>query len=646
MTPSDNPPHAGPSRTALLLRRARWPVAALATGLAILLLGLGAVPVGLFRSTVEQRLSDELDATVRVGAITRDSAFSYAPVVSVRDVRIAQPAWAGAGDFIRIRAASVRIPIFALIFGSFRPGRVTIDGARIALVRDASGRANWQPDGPRRDPPGDHPTLSDLTVSDTQVVLRDAKRGLVVGGPFSVDAAHGLRWSARGRFLDTPATLDLTGGRIAGVDPVAPYPVAVRLWSPALRLSARGVMAGVLNTRHFTAAVTAQAPTLKNIDRIIEAGLFGSQPVDFAATVRHDGHDWFIDRIAGSMGISRFEGRASVVKQGGRTAIDATVHASQFDFDDLADTTGRALSARRRSAIGPRVIPPTRIDLSKLGKTDGRIVFTIDRLLAQSGTVFRTLRGTLALDHRKATMTNLVATLGRGRMTGTIGIDHRSGLPRLSLDLRLENLTLEALIGKPDTIAGQVRGHIVLAGEGVTVRDALAHASGKAAIVATQGSVKRLVADVLGQNLSGAIGHAISGPREQVPLRCLIADFRASRGVLVPHALEIDTGASVGRGSGRISLDGETIDLTLSGASKSRALLRIADPIRVGGTLSSPSVSVAGIGHAEKPNAGTVLKVFGRSLGQALGITRTPPAAGGIPPPTFDCATAVASALR
>jgi len=626
-----------------------WPriAVAIVASFAILILALGAFPVGLMRGLVENRLSSALKTQVQVGSITRDSVFSYTPLVSVRDVRIAQPAWAGTGDFVQVAAASVRVPAFDLLFGAFRPDRVTLDGARIALVRDASGRANWKPGGPQPgNPDSTGPSLSDVTITNTQITLRDAKRGLVVAGPLTVDAAHGLRLSATGTFLDTPATLDLTGGRITGIDPAAPYPFAAKLVSRALRMTAKGVMSGVLDTRHFKADITAQAPTLKNIDRIIEAGLFGTQAIDVAGTIRHDGRDWYIDRIGGSIGRSRFTGRATIHKIDERTQIDARVHATQLDFDDLADAKGQAVSAQRRTTIGPRVIPPTRINLSKLWKTDGTLRVTVDHLVSKGGTVFRSLSATLSLDHKLLTTSKIVATLANGRMTGTARVDHRSGLPKLSLDVRLMGLTLEALIGKPDMVGGQVRGHIVLRGQGETVRDALSHASGKAAIVATQGHVKRIVADVLGQNLSGAVVHAIGDPSEQVPLRCLVANFSASNGILVPHPLGIDTGSSVGRGAGRIVLDGERIDLTLAGTSKSRALLRIADPIRIGGTLSAPTVSVAGAGTTDKPTPGALLKVFGRSLRQALGLSKAPPDIPIPPPATFACASAVAAALR
>ena len=633
--------------------RSRWRVAvtrvaiALLAVFALLLLALGAFPVGLMRALVEQRLSHALKTPVHVGAVTRDTVFSYAPIVSLRDVRIAQPAWAGSGDFVRVGAASLRVPVFALLFGRFRPDRVSVDGARIALVRDANGRANWKPDGPQpSDAAGSGPNLSDLTVSDTRIVLRDAKRKLFVAGPLSVDAAHGLRLAAAGTFHGTPARIELTGARITGIDSAAPYPFAATFVSPVLTVRAAGRMDGVLDTRHFTADVTARGESLKNLDDLIEAGLFGTQEIALAGTIRHNGLDWYVDRIGGSIGRSRFTGSASVKKHGVRSAVDARIHATQFDFDDLADDAGQAAALRRRARDGQRVIPTTRIVLSKLWKTDGTVRFTADHLLSRNATVFRSLAGTLKLDHRVATVSGIAAGLANGRMTGMVRIDHRRGLPKLSIDLRLADLTLEALIGKPDLIAGRVRGRIVLSGQGETVRAALARADGKAAIVATQGSVQRIVADVLGQNLSGALTHAIGGPSRTVPLQCFIADFAASNGVLVPRPLAIDTAVSLGRGSGRILLDGERIDLTLAGASKSRALLRIADPIRVGGTLSQPSVSVAGLGAAARPSAGGVLKVLGRSIGQALGLTRTPASAAGRPPGTLDCRAAVARALR
>lgn len=639
-----SPPRSGRAR-----RRA-WIAGGLLISLIVLAtLALAMFPVGLFRAQLEHRLSQRFGAPVSVGAVERDAIFSFSPTVSIRALSIGQPAWAGHGDFVRIDAIRLRVPVFAAIIGRFRPDRLTIDGARVALVRDATGRSNWSlrdhGDGRRRDDTGNPGRLAELAVSNARFTLADAKRGLMLAGPVAVDA-HGLRIDGQGQFLDMPATIRVRSGRVTGIDPDAAYPFALDFVSPALHLSGTGTMEGTLDTRHFTAWLRARAPTLKNLDRAIEAGLFETQPIDLDARIRHAGRDWFIDGLQARMGRSLFTGQASVVKQNGRTMIDGRIHASRFDFDDLSSTRGLAEGAAREARIGPRIVPATRIVLSKIRHTDGRIAFVADRLLARKGSVFRALRADLTLDDRILTAGNIVATLQSGRVTGTARVAHRSGLPKLTVDMRFAGASLDAIVGKPDIISGPVRGRILLSGQGNTVREALARGNGKVAMVATRGSVKTVVADVLGQDLGRAIGHVIHQESDRVPLRCLIADFRGANGVFVARPIAIDTGNSVGRGTGRVVVDAETVALTLAGATRGGSAFKIADPIHIGGTMSAPTVSVAGLGAAGgRPSAGVVLKVVTRSIGSALGLGPKRPRMAPLPDP-LDCAKLTAAALH
>ena len=632
--------------TRSLLRRAGLAGAALLIVVALLVLALGMLPFGLLRPVIEARIAARYGAAVHIGSISRKQAFSYAPDISIDDLRIAQPAWVGGRDFLTARSVKVRLPVLGLLFGEVHPDAVAIDGLTVALVRDAHGRSNWESQHPQTTRVATRgPGLARLVIRNGRLSLRDSKRSLFVAGPFDALGPAGLRLAASGTFLDTPARLTLRGGPIDGVDPATAWPVELHLVSPALRLEARGATDGVLNTHRFHATMTAQAPTLKNLDRVIEAGLFGTQPIALIGEVRHDGRDWYLDRIGGGIGRSRFVGKATLLKRDGRTRIDGGFRASQFDFDDLSDTAGKARSAASRAAIGPRVLPPTPINLSHLARTDGTLTVRADRLLATGGTVFRSLAARLNLDHRVLTVDHVVATLESGQMTGLLRVDHRSGRPKLSTDLRLEGVPLDTLIGMPDDVAGIMRGRITLAGEGDTVRAALSHADGKAAIVSNHGTIKASVADVLGQDLGGTIQQAILHPSEREPLRCLVANFRARGGLLTPDPLAIDTGNAIGRGSGRIDLADETIAITLAGRTRGDPALRIVDPIRLGGTLSKPSVAIAGSGTASgKPSVGGIFKALGRSIKDALGFGDDAP-----PRPAFvplDCQRLSAAALR
>jgi len=644
---------AMPTRAPLLRdRRTHIALAGIAFVLVLGILFLGAVPASILRGVIVEKLQGASDRDVAIGSVTRDSFFSYSPVITVHDLRVAQPRWAGDGDFIRLKSISARLSVLDVLTGGVQPDRIRIDGLELALIRDENGRSNWDEDETHnRDEDKNGPALTDLDVRQSRFSFTDRKRGLDLAGPITVDSKNGLRAEGKGTFLQTKASLSFTGGAITGIDPEADYPFEMALDSPALNLTAKGKMQGVLNTGLFTASLSAQAPTLKNLDRVIEAGLFGTQPIDLRANVRHEDKDWFVTKLDGSIGRSRLSGKAYILKRDGRTKIDATIHATTLDFDDLADDAGLAQAAALTRRIGPRVIPNTRINLSKMGPTDGQLDFTIDRLLSRRDTVFRSLKGTLSLDHKLIKISDLVIRLKSGRMTGLVEVDHRSGAPKFSTDLTLRGASISDLIGNGDIVTATMRGRIKLSGSGDTVREALEKADGKAAMVASGGSVRATAAHVLGQNLSGAVGKIIDDPKARVPLRCLVASFDAKNGVLTPAPLAVDTEISIGRGEGRIALDGETILLILRGGAKGESALRIVDPIKISGTLTAPNVSVAGLGKAEdaeKPSLGDVLKVATKSIGSALGIGSSDKQDKAFQrrPKSLNCGAVIAAAMR
>jgi uncharacterized protein involved in outer membrane biogenesis len=336
--------------------------------------------------------------------------------------------------------------------------------------------------------------------------------------------------------------------------------------------------------------------------------------------VRHDERDWFIERMTGRIGRSALVAKADVLKRDGRTKIDANVHFSRFDFDDLSDARGEAQAKAVEARIGERVLPGTRINIAKVGPTDGVIRFRADRLLLQDS-AFRSLAGEVRLDGKLLTIDKIVAGMSSGRMTGNLRIDQRNNVPkpRLSMDLVFADGRLETLMGTSDA-TGRLRGRVVLSGTGDTIREAMATADGRAGLMVRDGTIKKTFAAVLGQDLGKAIGAALKKGEPEVPLRCLAIGFAAKRGILSPSPFIVDTSISTGRGEGHLSLANETIALTIKGQSRDPSPLRLADPIQVGGTFTKPTISAAGTPPGSKVNAGSVVQAVGKSLGRALGL--------------------------
>ena len=633
---------------AMVSRRIRTGAIAVAGVVLLALLVLGTFPVGLLRGTAEKRLSAAFAAPVEIGDLTRGEFFSFTPEIILRDLRIGQPEWTGTGDLLTVRQASARIPVVSLITGQVAMRSLSVSGLRLALVRDEEGRSNWAGRQDQQRSDDQNPLeLEQLVIEDSRFSLHDGKRRLDLAGTISADRSKGLGISATGTFNGTPARFSFTGSRLTAADARSDWPFRARLTSDLLDLAADGTMAGALNTRDMALKVQARATSLEQLDRVIEAGLFGTQDIDLSGTIRHRGEDWFIDTLKGTVGQSEIDAKGSVIKRGERSLVDATIRAPRLDFDDLSDDAGLAAARTKEARIGPRVIPDTKIDLSKIGPTDGKVRIVIDRLVVKGGSAFRSLKGDLSLQQRILRLDNLEVTLTKGRVTGWVKVDSTERTPAFSTELRVEGTSLDTLIGDPDTISGPLRGLVRITGSGSTIRQAFANGNGKIAFVADQGSVNRTAAFVLGRDLGGAIVQKLRDGDARASLRCAVLAFTAKNGVLQPDPLVIATEISNGRGSGRIDLDGETIALVINGSTGGDAALELADPIRVAGTLSHPAISIDNGASNGAGSGGGVIRAIGRSIGSALGLRkkddREPvPSAG----PSANCRALSASALK
>lgn len=614
--------------------------------MALLLILAGLVliatfPIGWAKSCIERQVAQAIGAPVTIGAIAREPFFSFAPTIVIRDLRVAHPGWAGRGDLARAKQLRVRLPLLRAFIGQgLQPSAIEARGLALALVRDATGRANWQGRGSG----GEARTrLSDLIITDGRFTLLDDKRHLRLSGTLVSNRASGLEIAARGHFHDAAVTVLMKGAPVAGFATDRPYPFTLTFRSSLLDLIAKGSSKGALNLRAMALDMQARAASLKYLDDIIEAGLFGSQPIDLRARVRHQDHDWFVDHIAGRIGRSLLDGKAVILKRDGRSKIDADIAFSQLDFDDLSDDEGRARDAALEARIGKRVLPNTRINLSKVGPTDGTIRFVARKLLFRTDSVFRSLKGVITLDHKLLTLEDVEAGLTAGRLNGRMVVDHRTGAsPRLDLDLAFTGGQLGPLLGATDKVDAPFRARLAFTGRGDTIRDALSKADGHAGLAAADGQVAAIAATIMAQDMGRTIGAVLGDKARMVPLRCVILGFDARNGKLTAAPFLIDTAISRSTGAGAIDLDGETIALAIGGRAREPSGLPMVDPVTIGGTLSSPALQLSDIGGSK--GIGPVLGSVVKSVGSALGLVdKKGPQVTGTGP--IDCAALSAHVL-
>jgi uncharacterized protein involved in outer membrane biogenesis len=124
------------------------------------------------------------------------------------------------------------------------------------------------------------------------------------------------------------------------------------------------------------------------------------------------------------------------------------------------------------------------------------------------------------------------------------------------------------------------------------VHRAASNANGEVLVVVPGGEIRQAFAELLGINVTKGLGLLWSKNEDKTPIRCAVADFRASGGVLTADRLVFDTGPVLGTGKGQVDLKSERIDFRIQGHPKQFRLVRLMAPIDIKGPIASPKVGV------------------------------------------------------
>jgi uncharacterized protein involved in outer membrane biogenesis len=221
----------------------------------------------------------------------------------------------------------------------------------------------------------------------------------------------------------------------------------------------------------------------------------------------------------------------------------------------------------------------------------------------------RSVRLGVDLDHGVLKLDPIAFGFPSGDLTGTAAIDARKATPVSSVDLRIRNLKLEQFVPPVDgsrPLSGTLLARARLTGAGDTVHKAAAASDGAVTAVIPSGQIRQAFAELMGIDVTKGLFMLLTKDNDPTPVRCAVADFKVTNGVLRAQRLIFDTGVVRVDGSGSINLDDETLNLEFKGKPKKLRAVRVAAPITIGGRLrhpafgieAGPAVAQAGVGAA------------------------------------------------
>lgn len=134
-----------------------------------------------YRDDIEKLVEEKTGRELTLGGELKLSVFPWI-ALETGAASLGDAPGFGPEPFVSIREARVGVRLLPLLSGKIEVGNVRLDGARIRLITDESGRDNWADLGQSENqsekteapqPPAEVPTIAGLEISDAAVVMEN-----------------------------------------------------------------------------------------------------------------------------------------------------------------------------------------------------------------------------------------------------------------------------------------------------------------------------------------------------------------------------------------------------------------------------------------------------------------------------------------
>jgi len=556
-----------------------------------------------------------------------------APRVQAQRVSFANPAWAAAPQMVAADALELTVDLGELLRGRVSFPQVKLTRPHVHLEQGSGGRKTWLLDRTQTDEDAQI-RIGHLTLDRGEVSYSDVARGTAVQATLStVDtpapaaaagaapgaaprpALAGVAFKAQGRFQGQTLVAVGRGGPVLALrDDARPYPLQLEATLGRTHVSAEGTVTNLVELSAVDLRLALRGDNLAALFPVVGIALPPTPAYRSAGHLVRQGAIWRYEAFTGTVGRSDMAGTLQLDVGGTRPRLSGAVASRRLDLADLGPAVGARDAGTATAAAAPasaRLLPDQALDTAHWATVDADVTFKAQALLRDKALPLENLEVRLVLDDRRLTLDPLDFALAGGRAKAQVTLDGRAAPLRAQAKLQLRGVTLGRLLPTVDlgkASVGLLQGDIDLAGQGASVGRMLATADGRVSLVVRNGEISRLLMEKVGLHLLEILQLRLTGD-QTVQLRCAVADFGVTHGVMQAKVLVLDTAVNTVVGSGRIDLARETFDLTFVPRTKVSSLVAFRSPFHVTGSFARPSVRL---------DTGSVAARAAGSLGLAL----------------------------
>ncbi|MDB5809430.1 MAG: rane protein AsmA family [Betaproteobacteria bacterium] len=525
---------------------------------------------------------------------------SLHPRIIANDIVMGNAEWAREPTMAQIRQLDFRIDLLPLLHRKLSFPEISLIEPRLALEVRKDDTPNWKFKESDKSEPTELPAIDRLTIDKGSASYRDpridtdlALEVRTLDGQ-ATDPAARLEVTGKGRFKGMAVTARARGGALLSLrNADDPYPINASATFGQTKASIDGKLLDPLHLKGEQLNFTLEGGDLAQLFPIIGVPIPPTPPYKLAGFLDHQGDVWTFRGFKGKVGQSDLAGDFAVDRSRNPQFLSAKLVSRQLRMEDLAGFIGARTSdapAVKPAKTDPdRVLPSEPYNLEKLQSANADISFRGDKIVTEKMPLEK-MNAHLTLNNGVLKLAPLDFGVAGGNIVSQIEMDARKPGIETSADVSMRGLSLERMV--PDSKLGEVNkgtfgGHAKLQGKGNSVAQMLGTANGEAAMIMDGGTFSELILRLMGLDIANSLVAWLGGDK-QLPVRCMVGNFKAVDGKFNIDTLLIETPKVSVTGTGSVDLGDEALDLRLVSHNKGFSLASLRGPILVTGTFKAP----------------------------------------------------------
>lgn len=530
------------------------------------------------------------------------------PRIIANNIVMGNAEWSKDPVMAQIKRADFKIDLLGLLIGRMSFPEISLSDIHLVLEINKDGTPNWV--FGKQDKQGKLPSIGALAIDHGSVEFRDpaANTGLALElhtlTPTKDDPESMVEVTGAGQFKGMDTRLRARGGALLTLsNSVRPYPIKVTATLGTTRASIDGTLIDPLHFNNEEVNFQIEGSDLALMYPIAGVPLPPTPAYKLAGYLSHSGDIWTFKRFKGKVGKSDLSGDFSVDTGKTPKLITADVVSLELDLNDLGGIIGADSAAMRSD----KVLPTAPFNLEKLRAADADVRFKGEKIITKKFPIEK-MEAHLTVKDGALKLDPLNFGIARGDLVTVIAMDGRNSHLATHVDITAKGLYLNQLFPASklnDSSEGTLGGRATLDTSGDSIAQMMGAANGEAALIMDGGTVSELLLRMSNLDIANSFLVLLDGDK-QVPVRCMVANFKAVEGNFQVQDLVLDTSKVNITGEGNVNFSDESLHLKLVSQSKGFSLASLRGPILVTGSFKKPEV---------KPDMGKVMARGGLAAG-------------------------------